>query len=159
MLVGETTFLTSYLCWLFEEAIEWFEITSSYKRALGQGPSFYFKLLLHLPSSFTSFSIYCQRWITDPKNSSQSYPEASCLKGSVPHDGRYGSGRFCSKKCSRTVGGKALAQAYAQKREAKTQKTTSSYMQFSVENPDTWNCETIVLHRLNSNKNKKTRQS
>jgi len=130
----------------WEEPIFLFQITSS--------PPILLYLILNILSTMSHRS---QKLV--PILPRGVLPRTFCEVCSKPHDGRYGSGRFCSKKCSRAVGGKARSQAYAQKRKTKTQKTTSSYMQFSVENPLTWNCETIVLHRLNSNTDEKTKQS
>lgn len=80
-------------------------------------------------------------------------PRILCEICSQSHDGKFGSGRFCSLKCSRAVGGKAKRNYTSRNRSnTKPTKTSSSQPQFSVDNPMSWKSDSVVLHRLNQNK-------
>ena len=88
-------------------------------------------------------------------------PRILCEVCSKQHNGAYGSGRFCSIKCSRTIGGKGRkysnnnSNSNSDYREKRKQHTTNnmtttaiSQMDFSVDNPFSWKSESIVLHKL-----------
>jgi len=65
-------------------------------------------------------------------------PRILCEICSRPHDGRYGSGRFCSTRCSRKVGGHAYKKTCEERRKqapaskSRTKSSTSSKSKMNV---------------------------